>query len=478
MEIPLEGVHELPSTAPGSAEAWDGFVSKCQAVFSGCSRLSPSELPRYMPADVVVGIIKKTQAFCSNEPTLVDIRPREVTLPPDVIVVGDTHGQYHDVLRMMEVAGPPSAERLFIINGDMVDRGSWGLETLLTFCLHKVAREVADEEARASGVARGCPGVTILRGNHETATCSIMYGFKQEVEAKYGKTAGRAIFSACKQLFKNLPLAALVNDCTLVLHGGLFRKRRGKKRVKRGKKGKKGKKGAHDEDEDEDFLIDDCEPALGSLRDLRSGTKGGLDATGVGEAQLAADVLWSDPAPMPGFEENYARGIGMVFGPDITEAFLAENHLKLIIRSHEGPDARESRPDMPNMLEGYTTDHETASGKLMTVFSAPDYPQHFPEDANRYHNKASVFVLRDDKGFSTPEVKQYEAVLPRPVTSPYYDLGVPDSDEEIDLLPSTASGMTDLTTLTEEEEQDQAEVTQPAVENGVKLSSLAATSNA
>lgn len=437
-----------------------------------------------MPADVVVGIIKKTQTLCSSEPTLVEIRPGEAAAPPAVVVVGDTHGQYHDVVQMMEVAGPPSAERLFIINGDMVDRGSWGLETLLTFCLHKLARAVADEEASASGAAggtsadpgrgvvRGCPGVTILRGNHETATCSIMYGFKQEVEAKYGKTAGKTIFTACKQLFKNLPLAALVNDRTLVLHGGLFRKRRGKKRVQKSKA--KGRKGSH---EDEDFYIDECDPALGSLRDLRSGSKGGLDATGIGEAQLAADVLWSDPAPMDqlGFEENYARGIGMVFGPDITEAFLADNQLKLIIRSHEGPDARESRPDMPNMLEGFTTDHETASGKLMTVFSAPDYPQHLPEDADRYHNKAAVLVLRAETGYSTPEVRQFSAVLPRPVVTAYYDLGVPDSDEEIDHLPSTASGMTDTTTMTEE---DQAEVGKAVddglIDNGVALSMPAA----
>jgi len=59
--------------------------------------------------------------------------------------------------------------------------------------------------------------------------------------------------------------------------------------------------------------------------------------------------------------ENEARGIGMVFGPDITEQFLRDNDLGLIIRSHEGPDAREDREGMGNMLEGYTIDHVTQS---------------------------------------------------------------------------------------------------------------------
>lgn len=41
--------------------------------------------------------------------------------------------------------------------------------------------------------------------------------------AKYGKIHWRPVYSACKRLFAALPLAALVAQNTLVLHGGLFR---------------------------------------------------------------------------------------------------------------------------------------------------------------------------------------------------------------------------------------------------------------
>ena len=305
------------------------------------------------------------------------------------------------------MAGEPSKSNIFIINGDMVDRGAWGLETLLLFCLFKVS----------------LPNhVFILRGNHETATCSILYGFKQEVESKYGKSSGKSIFAACKQLFKNLPLGALVNKQTLVLHGGLFRKPKipGKRK--------------HSETFE-----------LGSVEDLRKGSKGGLDPSGFGQSQLAADVLWSDPGKAEGFLENDARGIGMVFGPDVTSQFLKENNLKLIIRSHEGPDAREVRPEMPNMLEGYTMDHETDQGILMTIFSAPDYPQFMSPDVSRHHNKAAVVLLNAPE-YSTPTMRQYEAILPRPQATPYYDIDVPDSDEEFEKLGSEMSGMSDTAT--------------------------------
>jgi hypothetical protein len=46
------------------------------------------------------------------------------------------------------------------------------------------------------------------------------------------------------------------------------------------------------------------------------------------------------------------------------QAFLADNGLRLIIRSHEGPDARDKRQEgdrMPSVDSGYAVDHDTHS---------------------------------------------------------------------------------------------------------------------
>ncbi len=63
------------------------------------------------------------------------------------------------------------------------------------------------------------------------------------------------------------------------------------------------------------------------------------------------------------------------YGPDCTQRFLSESGLRLVVRSHEGPDAREKRTDMLPMSVGFTVDHSVDAGLLVTLFSAPDYPQ-------------------------------------------------------------------------------------------------------
>ena len=75
------------------------------------------------------------------------------------------------------------------------------------------------------------------------------------------------------------------------------------------------------------------------------------------EKGIMCDLLWSDPMPSMGRAPS-KRGVGVQFGPDITYAFLSENNLDYIIRSHEVK------------ADGYEIAH---NGKCITVFSAPNY---------------------------------------------------------------------------------------------------------
>ncbi len=58
-----------------------------------------------------------------------------------------------------------------------MDRGAWGLETLLVLSALKLAEP---------------QHVTLLRGNHESSTCTQLYGFRTEVFRKYGAEVGPA----------------------------------------------------------------------------------------------------------------------------------------------------------------------------------------------------------------------------------------------------------------------------------------------
>ena len=65
--------------------------------------------------------------------------------------------------------------------GDFVDRGAWGLETLIMLAALKLAAP---------------RHVTLLRGNHESSTCTQLYGFRTELSRKYGPEVGCALLPA------------------------------------------------------------------------------------------------------------------------------------------------------------------------------------------------------------------------------------------------------------------------------------------
>jgi len=215
-----------------------------------------------------------------------------------ITVCGDTHGQFYDVLNIFELNGYPSADNPYLFNGDFVDRGSWGLEVVLTYFLFKLADPTS---------------IHLTRGNHETKNMNKIYGFEGEVKHKYDVN----IFNLFLEVFSYLPLAATINNKVFVVHGGLS--------------------------SEENVTLDD-------IRNIKRGCE-------PPEGGLFSDLLWSDPQPFPGKAPS-KRGVGYSFGPDITAAFLNNNGLELLVRSHEVKD------------EGYLVEH---ASKCITIFSAPNY---------------------------------------------------------------------------------------------------------
>ena len=104
-------------------------------------------LPRRYVWEIVLG----AHSLFIKEQSLVEL-PLEEGMTCDVI--GDVHGtskhrisgfacscigvgQFYDMLYLYSLTGPPSEKHCLLMNGDLVDRGSWSIEVILTALAYK-----------------------------------------------------------------------------------------------------------------------------------------------------------------------------------------------------------------------------------------------------------------------------------------------------------------------------------------------------
>lgn len=95
----------------------------------------------------------EVNAICRAAMDIFLSQPSLLELSAPVKIVGDTHGQYTDLIRLFEMGGfPPTSNYLFL--GDYVDRGKQSLENFLLLLCYKIKYP---------------ENFFILRGNHESA---------------------------------------------------------------------------------------------------------------------------------------------------------------------------------------------------------------------------------------------------------------------------------------------------------------------
>ncbi|KAK5932089.1 hypothetical protein CgunFtcFv8_003823 [Champsocephalus gunnari] len=312
----------------------------------------------------------------------------------EITICGDLHGQLEDLLLIFYKNDMPSLEKPYLFNGDFVDRGKDSIEILIILFSFLL---VYPSE------------VYLNRGNHEDHIVNLRYGFTKEVLSKY-RMHGKRILKLLQKIFSWLPLATVIDQKVLVIHGGISNTtdlsvlarvdrhnynsalRPPKKRHQR----EVGESIDSDEEAGSTNKVLQRRPSLTSPRTLTRNCfqnrslqdfSDRLKANTVEEVEVherlpgpfgpendtsqscesissedewkqILDLLWSDPMAQDGCVPNEVRGGGCYWGPDVTEDFLNRHNLQLIIRSHECKQ------------EGYEFCHNR---KVLTLFSASNY---------------------------------------------------------------------------------------------------------
>lgn len=256
--------------------------------------------------DHCLELIRRVSDITASEANLL-----RLTAP--VTVVGDIHGQFYDLVKLLDVGGNPDGTQ-YLFLGDYVDRGSFSIEVLLVLFALKLCYPKS---------------VWLLRGNHECRQMTAFFNFRDECEYKYDLT----VYYAFMEFFDTLPVSAVIDNKFLCLHGGLS--------------------------PDLELLNQ-----LGVINRFQEPPRAGL----------FCDLLWADPVDeekvehsvhgSDAFFPNDVRGCSFFFGYDAATKFLHKNHLLSVIRAHEA------------QLEGFKmhqTNTQSGFPTVITIFSAPNY---------------------------------------------------------------------------------------------------------
>lgn len=261
-----------------------------------------------LPIDEVKWVCSTSTKLLLDEPTVLDVSS-------PVTVVGDVHGELETIFYIFDTYGSPKKNR-YIFLGDYVDRGPKSLYTILFLLSIKIKLG---------------KDFHMIRGNHEDIKISMTHQFRDEIIKTYGSAKLMDDFDS---VFKSLPLAVLVNNTILCVHGGLGPAVRTVESIREIKR---------------PYVLTDQDPMY--------------------------DIVWADPQKNIEDWGNGRRSTSCSFGETPLLEFFERSNITAMIRGHEC------------VPEGYLYSFGPEVN-FVTLFSAPNY--------GNLKNKGAVLFIDDD----------------------------------------------------------------------------------
>jgi protein phosphatase len=189
-----------------------------------------------------------------------------------LVVVGDIHGDYESLARILSSVDPKEALLVFL--GDYIDRGEQSPQVV-----YEVLRVKLENPS----------SVLLLMGNHEGPPELPVYphDFPLHLRSLYGDS-WKDVYYSVMLCFRELYVCSILEGSLFMVHGGI---------------------------------------------PTRSVTLSSLTKASQ-EIDLLEELLWNDPMSYRGVEPS-PRGAGFLFGPDVTERFSKTVGVKVVIRAHE-----------------------------------------------------------------------------------------------------------------------------------------------
>jgi hypothetical protein len=228
-------------------------------------------------------------------------------------IVSDLHGDSKSLFMILSeinfewFLSNPMNKLVFL--GDYIDRGSDSVGVMYTACHLKSSYP---------------DSVVLMRGNHEAPTefPFSSHDLPYEIEKRFSGNS-KEVYQKLLSMFKLLPLATVILQKLLLVHGGL---------------------------PTEDISIASYREAIATAQENHI------------KSRTLEELLWNDPRQItaePGWETS-RRGFGKHFGVSISRRWLQASITKAIVRGHEP-------------CQGFRLDHDDS---VMTLFSCKEaYPK-------------------------------------------------------------------------------------------------------